>query len=98
MAVRDFVFGLICTGAAFTGLVLEVVLDSGCPVCAIAVPVISTTVAIWIKLIFIVAPPLALPHYFCATVVAGAPATGEPRTLLKKVLAVQATVTLSVGA
>ena len=94
-----FTFGLICTGVAVTGLVLEVLPVKGCPAWANAVPVISTTVANWIKFVFIRRTPLASPDYFCATTVgAGAVAAGAPSVLLKNVFAVQATVTLSVGA
>ena len=77
-------FGLICTGAAFTWLVAEVLPATGWLACASAVPVLSTTAAIWIKFIFII-EPLATPNYFCATVVvagAGVVPAGAPRTLL----------------
>lgn len=77
-------FGLICTGAAFTWLVPEVLSGNGWLTCARAIPVLSTTAAIWIKFIFI-SEPLATPNYFCATVVAAGPGAvpaGAPRTLL----------------
>jgi len=77
-------FGLICTGAAFTWLLPEVLPGTGWLTCPRAIPVLSTTAANWIKFIFI-SEPLATPNYFCATVVAagaGAVAAGAPRTLL----------------
>jgi len=53
-----FTFGLICTGVAVTGLVLEVAPANGWLAWANAVPEISTTVANWIKFVLIVAPLL----------------------------------------